>query len=156
VEGRASSSALKDYEALAPTRKVQFQSLEVRSNSPDLDGAFQAALKARAEGLIIIGNPALARHLKEIAALSLKNGLPSLSERGGYADVGGLMDYSADYVENFRRLAVYVDKILKGAKPGDLAIEKSKFHLAVNLKIAQQLGLALPQGLIKRADRVIR
>jgi putative ABC transport system substrate-binding protein len=156
VEGRASSSAVKDYETLAPTRKVQFQSLEVRSDSPDLDGAFQAAVKARAEAFIIIGNPALARHLKEIAALSLKNGLPSLSERGGYAEVGGLMDYSADYIENFRRLALYVDKILKGAKPSDLAIEKSKFHLAVNLKIAQQLGLALPQGLIKRADRVIR
>jgi putative ABC transport system substrate-binding protein len=156
VEGRASSSALKDYETLVPTRKVQFQSLEVRSASPDLDGAFQAALKAHAQALITVGNPALARHLKEIAALALKNGLPSLSERGGYAEVGGLMDYSADYVENFRRLAVYVDKILKGAKPGELAIEKSKFHLAVNLKIAQQLGLTPPQALIKRADKVIR
>lgn len=156
VEGRASASALKDYDVLAPTRKVQFQSLEVRSNSPDLAGAIQAAVKARSQALIVVGNPALARHLKEIAALTLKNQLPSVSERGGYADAGGLMDYSADYVENFRRLAVYVDKILKGAKPGELAIERSKFHLAVNLKIAQQLGLTLPQAVIKRADNVIR
>jgi len=155
-EGRASAAAFKDYEALAPSRKIQVQSLEVRSATPDLEGAFQAAVKARAEALIAVGNPALSRHLKRIAEMALQNRLPSLSERGGYAEAGGLMDYSADYVESFRHLAVFVDKILKGAKPGDLAIEKSKFHLAVNLKAAQQLDLTVPQSLLKRADKVIR
>jgi putative ABC transport system substrate-binding protein len=156
VEGRASAAALKDYESLGFGRKLQFQSLEVRSDAPDLPGAFQAAAKSGADALIAVGNPALARHLKQIAELALQNRLPSLSERGGYAELGGLMDYSADYAENFRRLAGYVDRILKGEKPGDLPIEKSKFQLTVNLKTAQQLGLNIPQALVKRADKVIR
>lgn len=156
VEGRASAAALKDYESLGFGRKLQFQSLEVRSDAPDLRGALQAAVKGGADALIAVGNPALARHLKQIAELALQNRLPSLSERGGYAELGGLMDYSADYAENFRRLAGYVDRILKGEKPGDLPIEKSKFQLTVNLKTAQQLGLTLPQAVVKRADKVIR
>jgi putative ABC transport system substrate-binding protein len=156
VEGRASAAPMKDYEGLGFGRKLQFQSLEVRSDSPDLPGAFQAAAKAGADALIAVGNTALARHLKGIAALALQNRLPSLSERGGYAELGGLMDYSADYTENFRRLAEYVDKILKGEKAGDLPIEKSKLHLVVNLKTAQQLALNIPQTVVKRADKVIR
>lgn len=156
TEGRASAAALKDYEALAPSRKIQFQSLEVRSAAPDLEGAFRAAVKGRADALIVVGNPALSQHLKQIADMALERRLPSISERGGYAAVGGLVDYSADYIESFRRLAIYVDKVLKGAKPGDLPIEKSTFHLAVNLKIAQQLGLSIPQAMQKRADKVIR
>jgi putative ABC transport system substrate-binding protein len=156
VEGRASAAALKDYESLGFGRKLQFQSLEVRSDAPDLPGAFQAAVKSGADALIAVGNPALARHLKQIAELALQNRLPSLSERGSYAELGGLMDYSADYTENFRRLAGYVDRILKGEKPGDLPIEKSKFQLTVNLKTAQQLGLTVPQAVVKRADKVIR
>jgi putative ABC transport system substrate-binding protein len=156
VEGRASAAALKDYESLGFGRKLQFQSLEVRSDAPDLRGALQAAVKGGADALIAVGNPALARHLKQIAELALQNRLPSLSERGGYAELGGLMDYSADYGENFRRLAGYVDRILKGEKPGDLPIEKSKFQLTVNLKTAQQLGLTFPPTVVKRADKVIR
>ncbi len=156
VEGRASAAPMKDYEALGFGRKLHFQSLEVRSDAPDLPGAFQAAAKGRADALIAVGNTALARHLKQISELALQNRLPSLSERGGYAELGGLMDYSADYTENFRRLAEYVDKILKGDKAGDLPIEKSKFNLAVNLKTAQQLGLNISQTVVKRADKVIR
>jgi putative ABC transport system substrate-binding protein len=156
VEGRASAAALKDYESLGFGRKLQFQSLEVRSDRPDLPGAFQAAGKGGADALIAVGNPALARYLNQIAELALKSRLPSLSERGGYAEVGGLMDYSADYVENFRRIAGYVDRILKGQKAGDLPIEKSKFNLTINLKTAKQLGLDVPQAVLKRADKVIR
>ena len=156
VEGRASAAAMKDYEGLGASRKLQFQSLEVRSDAPDLGGAFQAAVKGGANALIAVGNPALARHLKQIAELALQNHLPSLSERGGYADLGGLMDYSADYAENFRLMAGYVDRILKGEKAGDLPIEKSKFQLTINLKTAKQLGLDVPQAVVKRADKVIR
>ncbi|HEX9445845.1 MAG TPA: ABC transporter substrate-binding protein [Candidatus Binatia bacterium] len=155
VEGRASSSSFKEYQAAAGG-KPQLQSLEVRGPTPDLEGAFEAAVKGRAGALIAVSNPVLARYPKEIAALALKNRLPSMSERGGYAAAGGLMDYSPDYLDNFRRLAVYVDKILKGARPGDLAIEKTKFHLAVNLKTARQLGLAVPSDVSKRADKVIK
>ena len=156
IEGRAAAAPLKDYEALAPSRKIKFQSLEVRGGAPDLTGAFRAAAKGRAQAIIIVGNPALSRELKQIAGLALQHHLPSIYERGGYSEAGGLMDYSADYVENFRQLAAYVDKILKGSKPGDLAVEKSKFYLSVNLKTAQQLGLTIPQPMLKRADKVIR
>ncbi len=156
VEGRASAAAVKDYESVGSGRKLQFQSLEVRGDTPDLQGAFQAAVKGRAEALIVVGNPALARRLKEIAEFARENRLPSLSERGGYAELGGVMDYSADYVENFRRLAGYVDRVLKGEKPGDLPIEKSKFQFVLNLKAAKQLDLAVPQDIVKRADKVIR
>jgi putative ABC transport system substrate-binding protein len=155
-EGRASATAFKDYEAAAPSKKLQLQSLEVRGSTPNLEGAFQAAVKGRAGALITVSNSALARNFKPIAELALKNRLPSMSERSEYAEAGGLMDYSADYAENFRRVAVYVDKILKGAKPADLPIEPTKFTLAVNLKTAKQLGLNIPPDLIKRASRVIK
>lgn len=155
-EGRASATAYKDYEAAAPSKKLQLQSLEVRGSTPNLEGAFQAAVKGRAGALITVSNSALARNLKPIAELALKNRLPSMSERSGYAEAGGLMDYSSDYTENFRRAAVYVDKILKGAQPADLPIEPTKFNLVVNLKTAKQLGLVIPPGVLARARRVIK
>ncbi len=155
-EGRASATAYKDYEAAAPSKKLQLQSLEVRGSTPNLEGAFQAAVKGRAGALITVSNSALARNLKPIAELALKNRLPSMSERSGYAEAGGLMDYSSDYAENFRRVAVYVDKILKGAKPADLPIEPTKFNLVVNLKTAKQLGLVIPPGVLARAGKVIK
>lgn len=155
-EGRASATAYKDYEAAAPSKKLQLQSLEVRGSTPNLEGAFQAAVKGRAGALITVSNSALARNLKPIAELALKNRLPSMSERSGYAEAGGLMDYSADYAENFRRVAVYVDKILKGAQPADLPIEQAKFDLTINLKTAKQLGLTIPPGVLARARKVIK
>jgi putative ABC transport system substrate-binding protein len=155
-EGRASATAYKDYEAAAPSKKLQLQSLEVRGSTPNLEGAFQAAVKGRAGALITVSNSALARNLKPIAELALKNRLPSMSERSEYAEAGGLMDYSADYAENFRRVAVYVDKILKGAQPADLPIEQAKFDLTINLKTAKQLGLTIPPGVLARARKVIK
>jgi putative ABC transport system substrate-binding protein len=156
VEGRASAAAVKDYEAAASGKIIQIQSLEVRGATPDLEGAFAAAIKGRAGALIAVSNPVLARYLKQIAELAMKNRLPSMAERSDYAQAGGLMDYSSDYAENFRRVAVYVDKILKGARPGELPVEKSKFQLEINLKTAQQLGLAIPPGVVSRAEKVIK
>jgi putative ABC transport system substrate-binding protein len=155
-EGRASATAFKDYENAAPAKRIQLQSLEVRGSTPNLEGAYQAAVKGRAGAVVAVGNAALARHAKQIAELALKNRLPSMSERSGYAADGGFMDYSADYTENFRRVAVYMDKILKGAKPADLPVEPTKFDLAVNLQTARQLGIAVPPELVKRASRVIK
>ena len=136
--------------------RIQLQSLEVRGSTPDLDGAFQAAVKGRAGALVAVSNPALARHLKQIAELALKNRLPSMSERSGYVDAGGLMDYSANYAENFRQAAVYVDKVLKGASPADLPMGQAKFDLAINLKTAKQIGLAIPPKVLARAEKVIK
>jgi putative ABC transport system substrate-binding protein len=155
-EGRASATPLKDYEAVANSRRIQLLSLEVRGRAADLEGAFQTAVKGKAGALITVSNAALARYPKQIAELAVKNRLPSMSERSGYAEAGGLMDYSSDYTENFRRAAVYVDKILKGAKPGDLPIEETKFELVFNLKTAKQLGLTAPPGVLARARRVIK
>ncbi|MGH7769570.1 MAG: ABC transporter substrate-binding protein [Candidatus Binatia bacterium] len=155
-EGRASATAFKDYEAAAPPKRIQLQSLEVRGSTPNLEGAFQAAIKGRAGAVVTVSNAALARYPKQIAELALKNRLPSMSERSEYAAAGGLMDYSANYAENFKRVAVYVDKILKGARPGDLPIEPTKFDLVINLKTAKQLGLTIPPNLIKRASRAVK
>jgi putative ABC transport system substrate-binding protein len=155
-EGRTSATPLKDYEAAAGSRRIQLQSLEVRGQAPDLEGAFQTAVKGKAGALIAVGNTALARYAGQIAELAVKNRLPSMSERSGYAEAGGLMDYSSDYTENFRRAAVYVDKILKGAKPADLPIEQTKFDFVINLKTAKQLGLTIPPQLSRRAARVIK
>jgi putative tryptophan/tyrosine transport system substrate-binding protein len=155
-QGRASATPLKDYEAEPNSRRIQLLSLEVRGQAPDLESAFHTAVKGKAGALITVSNEALARYPKQIAALALKNRLPSMSERSGYAEAGGLMDYSSDYAENFRRAAVYVDKILKGAKPADLPIEETKFELVFNLKTAKQLGLTAPPGVLARARRVIK
>jgi len=156
LEGRASATPIKDYEAAASSMRIQLQSLEVRGSTADLEGAFQTAVKGKAGALITVSNAALARYPKQIAELSVKNRLPSMSERSGYAEAGGLMDYSSDYTENFRRAAVYVDKILKGAKPADLPIEQTKFDLVINLKTAKQLGLTIPPGVLARARKVIK
>ena len=157
ADGRASAVAFKEYQAATRAKKIKLQSLEVRGSTPDLEGAFKAAVKERAGALITVSNPVLARYPKRIAELAIKNRLPSMSERSEYVEAGGLMDYSADYAENFRHVAAYVDKILKGAKPADLPVEKqNKFELVINLKTAKQIGLTIPPEVLKRADKVIK
>jgi putative ABC transport system substrate-binding protein len=157
ADSAGASVGFKEYEAAARTTKVGLQSLEARGPNPDLDGAFQAAAKGRANGLITISNPVLSRYRKQIADLAIKNRLPSMTERTDYVEAGGLMSYSADDLGFLRRAAVYVDKILKGSKPADLPIEQpTKFEFAINLKTAKQIGLNIPQSVLFRADRVIR
>ena len=149
--------AFKEYEAAAPALKLQLQPLEVRGPNPDLEGAFQAAAKGRANALVTILNPLLNRHKKQIAALSIKNRLPSMCETADYVEAGCLMSYSANEADLFRRAAVYVDKILKGAKPTDLPVERpTKFELIINLKTAKQIDLTIPPSVLARADKVIR
>lgn len=148
---------LNDYEAAARPLKIQVQSLEVRGPNPDLDGAFLDAAKGRASAIITARSTALIPYPKRIAALALKNRLPSMFEDREYVEVGGLMSYSADDAESFRRAATYVDKILKGAKPADLPVEQpTKFEFVINLKTAKQIGLTIPPGVLARADKVIR
>jgi putative ABC transport system substrate-binding protein len=129
----------------------------VRKVTPDLDAAFENAAKSRMNALITISGSLLNRYTKQIADRAIKSRLPSMHERSQYVVAGGLMSYSADDGESFRRAAVYVDKILKGAKPADLPIEQaSKFELVINLKTAKQIGLTIPPGVLARADRVIK
>ena len=149
--------AFKEYEAAAPALKLQLQSLEVRGPNPDLVGAFQAAAKGRTNALVMILNPLLNRHKKQIADLAIKDPLPSMCEAADYVEAGCLMSYSANDAECFKRAASYVDRILKGAKPADLPIEQpTKFDFVINLKTAKQIGLTIPPNVLARADRVIR
>jgi len=147
----------KEYETAARALKIQLQSLEVRDPNPDLEAAFQAAAKGRADALVAIRNPVLVRYTKRIADLAIKNRLPSMWERSNFVEAGGLMFYGAKDTELYRRAATYVDKILKGAKPADLPIEQpTKFELVINLKTAKQIGLTIPPNVLARADKVIR
>ncbi len=147
----------KEYEAAARALKIQLQSLEVRGPNPDLEGAFQAAAKGRASALITVRNLLLLRYPKRIADLAIKNRLPSIYEGSDFVETGGLMSYSSNDAESFKRAAIYVDKILKGAKPSDLPVEQpTKFELIINLKAAKQIGLTVPPSMLAAADKVIR
>ena len=151
------SPGLKHHEAAARALKLQLQSLEVRGPNPDLEGAFRNAAKARVSALVVVRHPVLNRYQKQIADLAIKNRLPSMHEGSDYVDAGGLVSYSANDADQFRRAAVYVDKILKGTKPADLPVEQPmKFEFVINLKTAKQIGLTIPQWTLMKADKVIR
>ena len=138
--------AFKEYEAAARSLKLEFQSLEVRGPDPDVDGAFQAAAKERANALIVVRNTTVDRHSKRIVDFAVKNRLPSVWEGSEFVEAGGLMSYTSDDPANYRRIATYVDKILKGAKPADLPVEQpKKFEFVINLKTAKQIGLSIPR-----------
>jgi ABC-type uncharacterized transport system substrate-binding protein len=147
----------EEYEAAARALKIELQSLEVRRDNPDLETAFQTAVKARVHALVTITGSSLFGRQKEITELAIKNRLPSIFEGNTWVESGGLMSYSADDLTVYRRAAMYVDKILKGAKPADIPVEQpTKYELVINLKTAKQIGLTIPPNVLARADRVIR
>ena len=155
--GSGSATGFKEYEAAARALKIQLQSLEVRGPNPDLEGAFQAAAKGRTNALITVTGTLLFRYPKRIADLAVKNRLPSMYEGRAWVEDGGLMSYSTNDLEVFRRAAVFVDKILKGTKPSDLPVEQpTKFEYVINLKAAKQLGLIVPPEVLARANRLIK
>jgi putative tryptophan/tyrosine transport system substrate-binding protein len=107
--------------------------------------------------VITVRAAVLNRYPKRIADLAMKNRLPSMYEQSQYVEAGGLMSYSTNDAESFKRAAVYVDKILKGAKPADLPVEQpTKFEFVINLKTAKQIGLTIPPNVLARADKVIK
>jgi len=118
---------------------------------------FAALRKQHPDGLYVAGSPLMNANQKRILGFALETRLPSMYFRREFVDAGGLMSYGADDADSFRRLATYVDKILKGAKPGDLPVEQPrKFELVINLKTAQQIGRTIPSNVLARADKVIR
>jgi putative tryptophan/tyrosine transport system substrate-binding protein len=122
-----------------------------------LEVAFQAAVKGRANAVITVRTGVLNRYPKRIADLAIKNRLPSMYEQSQYVEAGGLMSYSTNDAESFKRAAVFVDKILKGANPADLPVEQpTKFEFIINLKAAKQIGLTIPPNVLVRADKVIK
>jgi putative tryptophan/tyrosine transport system substrate-binding protein len=150
--------AFKEYEAAARAFKVDLRSVEVHGPNPDLVGAFQAAKTARADSLIVIGNPLMVQHAKQVFELAVKYRLPSMTEENRYVVAGGLISYGANLADLIRRSAAeYVVDILKGAKPAELPVKlPSKFEIFVNLKTSQQLGLVIPQHVLVQADKVIK
>ena len=147
----------KEYEAAARVLKIPLRPLEVRKQNPNLETAFQTAVKGRVGALITIRNAFTAFYRKQISDLAVKNRLPSMYEVSDHVEAGGLMSYAAHEAESFRRAAVFVDKILKGAKPADLPVEQpTKFEFVINLKTAKQIGVTIPPNVLARADRVIR
>jgi putative ABC transport system substrate-binding protein len=112
--------------------------------------------KQRPDGLYVTSGTLIRANQKRIAGFALKSRLPSIGNRG-FIDAGGLMSYGADIADSYRRVAYYVDKILKGAKPADLPVEQPmKFEFVINLQTAKQIGLTIPQSVLYRADRVIK
>jgi putative ABC transport system substrate-binding protein len=157
LDGPRADIAFKEYESVAPTLKIQLQSLELRGSNPDLEGAFQTAVKGGANAVITVRSGVLNRYPKRIADLAIKHRLPSMCEQSQYVEAGGLMSYSTDDTQSFKRAAVYVDKILKGTKPADLPVEQpTKFELIINLKTAKQIRLTIPPNVLARADKVMR
>jgi ABC-type uncharacterized transport system substrate-binding protein len=146
----------KEVENIERFLRVGVQSLEVKGPD-DFDGAFQAAIKGRANGLMLAVGAFFGFHKKRIIDLTAKNRLPAMYIVARFVEAGGLMSYGEDRMYMFRRAADYVDKILKGAKPADLSVERpKKFELVINLKAAKQIGLTIPPNVLARADRVIR
>ena len=149
--------ALKEVKAAASSLRLQVQLLEVRVRG-DLESAFKAATKWRAQAVLTMPDPILNRDLRiPIVELVAKRRLPAMYSGLEFPEVGGLMSYGPDISDNFRRAATYVDKILKGAKPADLPVEQPmKFEFVINLKTAKQIGLTIPPWMLMRADKVIR
>ena len=113
-------------------------------------------VRERTEAAIILTDTFLVQQMRQIAELAIKHRLPSIFGVNEYAEAGGLLSYGQDVTANFHRAATFVDKILKGAKPGELPFEQPmQFHLVINRKTANAIGLAIPQELLLRADRVI-
>jgi putative tryptophan/tyrosine transport system substrate-binding protein len=154
--GRGGPITVKETKAAAQALALQFQSLEVR-DSKDFDSAFEAITKNRAQALLTNPGPIINTHQARIVEFAAKNRLPAMYAAPESVDAGGLMSYGSNPTDEYRRAAVYVDKILKGAKPADLPVEQpTKFEFVINLKTAKQIGLTIPPDVLARADKVIK
>jgi putative ABC transport system substrate-binding protein len=146
----------REAEAVAKELGLRLQSIGVKS-ADDFESAFAAAMSGGAQALATTPAPLLATHRERIVGIAAKNRLPAMYVSPEWVEGGGLMSYGPDILDNWRRTANYVDKILKGAKPADLPVEQPiKFEFIVNLKAAKQIGLTIPPNVLARADRVIR
>jgi len=149
---------LEELKAAAHSLKIQLHVLEVRI-ADEFEKAFREASKARVGALVMTSDPTglFPANRTQIVELAVKNRLPAMYPVSGFVNAGGLMSYGANVPESYRRAATYVDKILKGAKPGDLPIERpTKFEFVINLKTANQIGVTIPPNVLARADKVIR
>ncbi len=129
----------------------------LRARKPnEIDNAFLAMTEGQADALLVMASARFVRHRERIIQHAANNRLPAIYFHDTHAESGGLITYGIDYEENYRRMAIYVDNILKGANPGKLPIEQpTKFQLVINLKTAKQLGITIPPSILLRATKVI-
>jgi putative ABC transport system substrate-binding protein len=160
---RSSSSAvgalsqLKELRAAAPVLKLKLEEIETQADAKGLENAFPTAKQKQVGAIMTTANRAFFAERKRIVELAGKYRLPAIYFQREFVDEGGLMSYGVDYTDLYRRAAVYVDKILKGAKPADLPVQQAtKFDFIVNLKAAKQVGLALSPEFLSRANQVIK
>jgi putative ABC transport system substrate-binding protein len=147
---------LKEVDLAAGALKVKPQHLDIL-DPKDIDAAFRAASKGRADAVLVLGTPILTLQRRQVVDLTAKHRLPAIYSRPEFVEAGGLMAYGVSFTDLFRRAATYVDRILKGAKPADLPVEQpTKFELVISLKTAKQIGLTIPPNVLARADKVIR
>ena len=153
-EGTAQS--LKELQPAADAFGVKVQYLDIQ-DPKDIESMFRAASKGRADAILVLQSPVFNSHRAQIADLALKSRLPATYPRREFVEDGGLMSYGVSIFDLDRRAAIYVDKILKGAKPAELPVEQpTKFEFVINLKAAKQIGLMIPPNVLARADKVIK
>ncbi len=153
----ASRTAFEEAQAPAKVLGVQLLSVPVKTPHPDFEGAFRVMTKERIGGLITSPGPLMSFHRRRILQLVEQNRIPAIHSAQDWTAAGGLMSYGANQIDQSRRAAVYVDKILKGSKPADLPVEQPmKFEFVINLKTAKALNLTIPQSVLFRADKVIK
>jgi putative ABC transport system substrate-binding protein len=154
--GLGSVLQLKDLPVAARALGLTIQPWEVRAAN-GFEKVFAALNKQRPDGLYVTGGSLMNANQKRIVGLALKSRLPAMYVRREFVDAGGFMSYGADVADSYRRVAYYVDRILKGAKPADLPVEQpTKFELVINLKTAQQIGVTIPPEVLARASRLIK
>lgn len=158
------------WDGMVPENRFDFHTMQVAAASiglkleslqigaaDDLEAAFSIAARNRLNALVVVGGGVLNRQKKRILAFEMRNRLPTMHEQLDFAESGGLMAYGVNIAEMFRRSASYVDKILRGAKAGELPVEQpKKFELLINLKTAKQIGVMIPPTVLARADKVIK
>jgi putative ABC transport system substrate-binding protein len=157
ANARRSELQLKEIRPAATALKLKLEEIESQPNAKALETAFQIANEKQVDGITMITSRQFFAERKRIVDLASKYRLPAIYFQKEFVNEGGLMSYGADYTDLFRRAAVYVDKILRGAKPADLPVQQAtKFEFVINLKAAQQIGLTIPVRVLERADKVIK
>jgi putative tryptophan/tyrosine transport system substrate-binding protein len=157
VVSRTLDLQLKELRAAATALKLKLEDIETQAGAKDLENAFQTAKQKQVGAIMITANRSFLGERKRIVELAGKHRLPAIYPQKAFVDEGGLMSYGVGYDDLFRRAAVYVDKILKGAKPADLPVQQAtKFEFVINLKAAKQIGVTIPPDVLARANRVIK
>src|SRR5262250_68140 len=148
---------LRELRPAAAALKLKLEEIEAQADAKSLERAFQTAKQNQVDGIMTTASPAIFAERKRIVELASKYRLPAIYFQKEFVDEGGLMSYGTDYIDLYRRAAVYVDKILKGTKPADLPVQQAtKFEFVINLKAAKQIGLTIPVRVLERANQVIK